>query len=75
MHCNFDEGLLGQCKRVIFNKYYHDADDFQMAWQVSSNNNPHMLTSTDATHLLQRGIASIIPHNFTGELLHHQSIF
>ena len=66
MHCSFDEGLVGACSRVHFNRYYHAANDFQMAWQVSSNSNPHMLTSTDATNLPQRGIASVVPHDFTG---------
>ncbi|XP_067942786.1 uncharacterized protein [Watersipora subatra] len=75
MHCDFEEGLLGACDRVIFNKYYQQPGDFQMAWQVASNNNPHMFTSTDITSLPQRGIASITPHDFTGLMFILQLVF
>lgn len=68
MHCLFEEGVLGACNRVRFNQYYQDQNEFQMAWQVSSTNNPRMLTSTDITARPQRGVATIIPHNFTGRL-------
>lgn len=74
MHCEFNEGLLGACNRVRFNRYYQDKNEFQMAWQVSSNNNPRMMTTTDYTSRPQRGVATIVPHNFTGEILFISSL-
>ena len=68
MRCLFEEGILGECNRVRFNQYYQDENEFQMAWQVSSNNNARMLTTTDVTDGAQRGVATIVPHNMTGTL-------
>lgn len=66
MHCSFNEGLLRSCNRIRFNKYYQDADEFNLAWQVSSNSNPHISTTSELTDRQQRGIVTIVPHAFAG---------
>lgn len=68
LHCGFDEGLLRACSRIRFNKYYQVAGEFELAFQVDSNNGrPSMSVSSDVTSLPQRGVATIIPHAFSGE--------